>query len=678
MMKLKLTAFLLLFSAFGAYSFELQEDIENLPFRQKAAYGNKVFELGNYYEAVAVFKSALNQRENHAESMFLLAESWRLARDYEKAEEAYKNLLREHPERYPEAIFYYATVLKHNQKFAESKRQFNEFLQKSSGRQHEGLKKLAEMEIEASDFAMHAIQNPNEEIEVQHLGRRINSPQTDFSPFYLNGHLYYASYNIDSVRRGQFYRPGKYYSHIYRSSTGGDGNFTAPEIIQADINGVDFHSGNGSFSPDGNRFYFTNCQDYGNANIECKIYVSEFNNGNFTNVRALGNAVNRSGSNNTQPAVMPGENGKDILIFSSDRDGGFGGYDLWHVEVSRDGSTGRAVNLGEDINTPGDERTPFYNRHEGILYFSSNGHKGLGGLDIFKVKGNLSGWGEVINPGAPINSSADDMYFTIGEAQNIYYLVSNRPGNLGTRGKTCCDDIYRFVDVYIPEFTVSGSVYEEYKDGTTTGLNGVKVQIVDVTDEQNKLTVFEEVLTDENAFSFNDILFDKRYQILVSKDNYFTESHFLDTRNAEESEDFNLDFTLRKVLMGETYTLSNIYYDFGKATLRSESKETLDELYQLMVDNPSLIIELSSHTDHVGTHEYNMRLSQERAQACVDYLVSKGIPNERLKAKGYGKTRPIAPNLNPDGTQNPEGMQRNRRTEFEVIGDLKGAEVIFE
>jgi len=130
--------------------------------------------------------------------------------------------------------------------------------------------------------------------------------------------------------------------------------------------------------------------------------------------------------------------------------------------------------------------------------------------------------------------------------------------------------------------------------------------------------------------------------------------------------------------VGQTYTLSNVYYDFGKAVLRPESKETLEQLYQLLVDNPSIIIEISSHTDHVGTDEANLKLSQERAQSCVDFLLEKGIPQSQLKARGYGKSRPVAPNLNPDGTRNEEGMQRNRRTEFEVIGDLDGAEVIYE
>ncbi|MEX2590546.1 MAG: OmpA family protein [Chitinophagales bacterium] len=388
--------------------------------------------------------------------------------------------------------------------------------------------------------------------------------------------------------------------------------------------------------------------------------------------------MNASKSNNTHPAVAESEGDFDILYFSSDRNDGEGGYDIYYAEVGENGKVNSVNNLGPVINTSGNEKTPLYYAEHGLLYFSSDMHPGLGGFDNFSAEGSLQEWTEPVNLGYPINSSADDQFYAPGEDRRSYYFVSNRPGIIGLKSETCCDDIFMAKDLFVPDFAVKGKIKEQVDSTTTSPLKGVDIAIYSV--ENGKRALFA-IDSNKNLTSyFHNLKAGKDFEMEFKKQGYFTFTESIQTKGVFESDTFEVDATLEKIRKDKSYTLSNIYYAYNSAELNEASKETLDQLYTILSENESLIFELSSHTDSIGSAGYNQRLSQKRAQACVDYLLEKGVSKDQLIAKGYGESQPIAPNTKPDGSDNPEGRAMNRRTEYKVIGEFEfeGDQVLFK
>lgn len=319
---------------------------------------------------------------------------------------------------------------------------------------------------------------------------------------------------------------------------------------------------------------------------------------------------------------------------------------------------------------------PFYYEKSSSLYFSSNGHKGLGGFDIFYAKGSKSEYEATVNGGYPLNSSADDTYFTTGEDKKTYYLVSNRPGIIGLKSETCCDDIFKAYNNFIPEFAVAGDFISKLNDATSP-LSGVKVIITDVTDGKETVVSKDSVNATSYIFKLKP---EKKYNIKYQAKDHFPEYVSVSTVGLEDSDTFTYNITLNKIVKNKAYTLAQIYYDYKSAVLREESKVVLDTLYAMLIENPELVIELSSHTDSIGSDSYNDKLSQGRAESCANYLFSKGIPKDRVVAKGYGERVPVAPNSLPNRKDNPEGRQKNRRTEYKIIGELKNKDdkIIFK
>src|SRR5690606_12731413 len=286
-----------------------------------------------------------------------------------------------------------------------------------------------------------------------------------------------------------------------------------------------------------------------------------------------------------------------------------------------------------------------YHASTKTLYFSSNGHIGMGGFDIFSAKGEKTEFETPVNAGYPLNSGADDIYFTAGETKKMFYFVSNRPGIIGLKSETCCDDIFSAFNNFVPKFAVEGSITQVH-EGEVNALSGVKITITDVTDGTEKIVKSDELSGDKY---FYDLQAGKKYNIKFQKKDHFPEYLAINTIGVEESETFSHNIGLNKIVKNKAYTLAKIFYDYKSTALKDESKGVLDTLYALLIENPEIIIELSSHTDSIGSDSYNMQLSQGRAESCVNYLVAKGLPKERLIAKGYGRNFPIAPNTKPDG-----------------------------
>jgi outer membrane protein OmpA-like peptidoglycan-associated protein len=400
--------------------------------------------------------------------------------------------------------------------------------------------------------------------------------------------------------------------------------------------------------------------------------------------------VNSENYTSTQPALGVNlRTGSEILYFVSNRPGGRGGLDLWYAEYDKKTNTFKnPLNLSNKINTPGDECSPFYNISTQTLYFSSNGRKDLfGGFDIFKATGSARKWTEVIPMPKPINSSFDDYYFSILKNGREGFFSSNRPGAMSLDNGTCCDDIfsYKFLDCVkiFSHGTVRNSMDQEFYDNlkkkysldliypeNNSVLNDVPVELYLKGDTENEEILISKTTTGKNGKYYFELDPDLHYKVLVKNYGYLEKKVPISTTGINCSDTIDIGTTLIDYLPRITIKL-NIYYDFDKYDLTAQAKQTIDKMVMPLFDIfPTGIIEIGSHTDNVGTDEYNIDLSQKRSESVVSYLISKRISSERLVAKGYGMRNPVAPNANSDGSDNPEGRQMNRRTEFKVVGEI--------
>ena len=663
-----LIAFLLPHSAFCQK--EVQEDSsidkvkETLPLKVKIKYADALFQAGNYYEAIEEYYGILRIKPDNTNAMYQLGECYLMVRDYIHAEERYGNVIEAGAdEAFPLVYYRLAMMQKMNALYEEAKYSFAKYALRAEG----DFIVRAKREIEACDFAKNAVENPAL-FRVTHIDSSINSPYSEYAPVLESGKLYYSSLNRDELlEAGQ-----KFISRIYVSERDSS-NWRKGKMLDTPFNSSEFHSGNLSFSPDGRRAYFTRCTDNGEADIKCRIVMSEHDGNSWSQPVVLSFQDKEEQFSHTHPAVMM-EDSIDVIYFSSNRLGGLGGFDLWYVEVKRDGSTTDPVNLGPAVNTIDDEVTPFF--HKTRLYFSSTGHAGLGGFDVFVSSGLRNGWSKPKNLGYPLNSSADDLYFTKGDSARIYYLVSNRPGIVGLKNATCCDDIFMIEDLGTPKYTMKGRVHEV--DTATIPLTGARMEVFDIT-SGNRVSIFDKILAGDNEFAI-ELSADKDYEVKIQKKGYFSSILNISYKDNPEADDIVRNVTLNKIEKKKAYTLDKIYYDFNKSSLTEDSKESLQSLYELLTENPKLVVEIGAHTDDIGKESYNLNLSQQRAQSCVDYLIYLGIESKRLIPKGYGETMPIARNKNKDGTDNEEGRQQNRRTEFKVIGELSrvGDQIILD
>lgn len=636
-----------------------------LPYKVKLKYADELFKVGNYFQAMDVYLDLTNDKPENNYFTYQLGHCYLNARDYKQAESNFKKVVDAASAEYPDAQYYYAQMVKMQGRYDEAKVAFSQYTGKSGA--NVDLVAKAKREEEACDFAKNAVAKPTT-FEVKHIPADLNKPYTEFAPKVVNGELYYSSLNMDSVLNGSFYGKKLTLSHLYKAG-GKSGSWTQGQPVPSPLNNDTEHTGNASFSEDGKRVYFTKCTASGERDIQCKIYLSVYNNNKWSTPTELGSSVNQEGANNTQPAVAKSDVADtDILYFASNRKGAKGGYDIYYAEVKFNSATsGAAKSVGDAVNTSDDEITPFYHDKSGVLYFSSNGHLGLGGLDIFSAKGNKETFEKGVNVGYPLNSGADDSYFTSGEDKKLFYFVSNRPGIIGLKSETCCDDIFSAKNNYVPVFAVLGNLTAKQEGKPEEPLNGVKVTIIDVTDGTEKV-VKEETVSGTNYF-FN-LQPDKKYNVKYQRKDHFPEYNTVNTVGLEESDTFYFNVGLNKIIKNKAYSLAKIYYDYKSSVLRDESKVVLDTLYTMLMENPDLVFELSSHTDSIGSDSYNLKLSQGRAESCVNYLIAKGAAKERIIAKGYGETQPIAPNSNGK-KDNPDGRQKNRRTEYKIIGELK-------
>jgi len=661
------TLFLLLIGLIMSITLRAQP-LKEVPYHMMIETAEASLEIPDYYTALEWYENAYKE-ERDPDVALKIAELQIKIRDFIRAEKWLEKIVtKDQGEKYPIAVFEYAQVLKINGKYEESVDAFNHF---AGLNVPDSLLTLADNEVAGIQLAVQS--KPPIDLVVKNAGHGVNYSYTDASPFLAaDGKLYFSSMRTKEIITLDG-KEGDYYMKMYTSDKGKDGDWDPAKAMPDKINAPGYHISSPSLTTDGARMFFTRAQLTGNELGESKIFMSEGKAQNW------GTPVELKGINGNYIAKqpMPGElYGKEVLFFSSNMPGGFGGYDLYYASRISDDTYEIPVNLGSTVNSPGDEITPFFLNNK--LYFSSTGFPGFGCFDIFRSDWDGKDWKKVENMGAGYNSSYDDFSFTVNEEGKLGFLVSNRPdeGSHSLKGKTCCDDIYQF---HIRDIVIDllASVY----DGNVP-LLGSKVTLF-VLDKGK--TGKSEQQTQEKINDFQFALDqDKAYKALVEHDGYMPAEFEFNTVGLIEN------FTVRRtvklarkpddksgteiVTINEPIRLNNIYYDFDDDKILPDAEKDLSFLVELMKKYPDMVIELASHTDAQGNDDYNLRLSQRRAQSAKNWMVHHGVSEKRIEAVGYGETQILNNCINGIDCTDDE-HRVNRRTEFKIIAGPTTIEV---
>ncbi|MBR9921863.1 MAG: OmpA family protein [Bacteroidetes bacterium] len=634
----------------------------------------------DYYNALDYYEQSYDERKDYDIAITIAKLHYQL-RDYKKAASWYARVFRrDKKDEYASNRFEYARALKMNGEYDDAIEEFEKYIEWTTD---DAMKELAQAEISGAEFAKVA-----EEVEgltVTNVGNKVNTRSSEYSP-YLDpdgNTMYYAGANTDEliVMDGEEMT----YIKVYASSKTDNGWGEPSDVGQA-VNREGFHTTGGAVSKDGRRMFLVRNLLSGNVPTESKIYFSEKGSSGW------GPANEVQGVNGEYLAThpCPGELfGNEVLFFTSDMEGGYGGMDIYYATYKGNGVYGDPVNLGPKINTAGDEETPFY--RDGTIYFSSTGHPGLGGFDIFSAVWDGARWSEPANMGKGYNTSLDEKYFMLDQEGYTGLLASNREGTRSLKSRTCCDDIY-YVNLKKIEIDLLARIYD--KD-TDEPLNGATFEIMTMVDdtpgnEQNK--------TNEggNEFAF-PLELDMPYKIIVSREDYFPDTITFNTVGILDSKTFETAIKLEPAPVYVTFTseepivLQNIYYDFNDDKILPDAEEDLGLVLELLEEYPKMVIEMSSHTDARGEDAYNINLSQRRADSARRWLLDnkEGLPRRRIQAKGYGETSPteITAKLAAEydflnegdvlteefinaletEEQQEAAHQINRRTEFRII-----------
>lgn len=571
------------------------------------------FSAGEYFDAIDLFKDAYSKTKKtdkilRTEMVFMIAECYRLTNDPKNAETWYKLAVKSATSK-PEAQFGFAESLKKNGKYPLAIDEFKKYKQVAPSDAR------ADQEIRSCELAVEWLRNP-ETYKVEEL-KDINSKESDFSPVYGRddfGMIYFTSSRDGVTGKKTHGATGQNFTDIFESRVDKKSKWSTP--VPVEVINSEFEDGTPSFSSDYMELYFTRCEAGKREKKGCIIIYSKKTGDKWSSPKNIGILPDSLVA--AHPSIS-----KDglSLYFVSDLSGGFGNKDIWKVTRLRTGEPwSKPVNLGADINTSSDELFP-YIREDGTLYFSSDGLIGMGGLDIFKAKPQPDGSWIVQNMKPPVNSFADDFGIAFENENEKGIFSSTRKG----KGN---DELYS-LELPPLKFNVTGLVKDE-KSGTS--ITGSLVQLI-ASDGSN----LQAETGSAGDFKFT-LKADVDYIFLASKRGYLNGKEKETTKGQDKSRDFMV--TIQLTAIDKPIELPNILYDFGKWDLRPESMVSLDKLVETLLDNPNVTIELMSHTDSRDTEEYNLTLSQKRAQVVVQYLIDKGIDTDRLQAKGYGESTP--------------------------------------
>lgn len=666
----------------------------------------KLFNDRNYYEAAQAYEkflagdkdskrissSPFAVRKKGSQNMegaiarqgavYRLAESYRLHNDYKQAEKWYKEASSYSLSSYPASQYWYGVTLRTNQKYDEAIKVITEF--RDSRKDKDEWTIAADRELENLRYIRGQAENSAKQMFT--VTRKPNAANTSAYALATSPakEAFFTAMFVDSSKMYKGYPA--YSARLYSAPDSGNIRETAKLVAIPEEPG--YNNGLPSVTNDGKQLFFTRWQKNEGV-ITAAIYTARRNDdGSWSAPGKLASPVNLEGSNSTQPFVTPDG---QYLLFSSDRKGGFGKYDIWFARLNADLEAVSAQNMGIFINTPNDEATPWYHPATKNLVFSSNGHVGMGGFDIYAAKGDIASaqWEHPVNPGEPVNSTKDDQYYVGTDDVNLWttgWLSSDRETD-------CCLDLFAVTMENVQY--ISGKVVDEK---TGEPLKGVALFIRDPKKGDSTILVRE---TDSLGLYQFELRNTSRYSIVAQKPTYNndTSSYTVAIVTGRDSiTNKDLALSSDEVFdpdVGKPPDPSNeifkpdkgkdppdkppgdnndpaskpmliARFEFDKSFLQKKYFHNLDTLIKIMERNPSMIVEVGGHTDAFGTEEYNLQLSQDRVDACISYLRARGIGTERLVSKAYGESSPAVREI-VDGSDNPEGRALNRRVEFRVL-----------
>jgi peptidoglycan-associated lipoprotein len=623
---------------------------------------DRAFASEEYYTAIDLYKKAYSKekvKDKKAEIVFRIAECYRKINNTKQAETWYKKADKiNYPD--PTVIFYLAETKKMQGKYEEALIEYNRYLEKKPG------DKKAVNGAKSCEESKKWIDKPTR-YKVDNVAL-LNTKQDDFCPTYAKKdykELIFTSSREGTTGSAVDGRTGENFRDLFITQLDKKGKWSTPVPLGETINSKD-SEGAACLNRKYNTIYFTRCLNENKKVTGCQIYTAKSKGQDWAESAIF--PVVPDTITVGHPSMSDDEND---FYFTSDMPGGYGGKDIWVVHYDKKAKTWSAPeNLGSVINTEADEMFP-YIHSDGSFYFSSNGHVGMGGMDVFKAEKTGDKWDKITNMRYPINSSSDDFGITFEDKAEKGYLTSNRDGGKGG------DDIYSFVLPPIV-FTVQGVVTDKK---TLKAITSATVSLVGTDGSSLSVT------TDKTGSYKFDLKPNTSYVITASSEKYLKNQAKETTVGIEEDRNFVHDLALDPIDI--PIELPNIFYDLAKWTLRPESEEALNKLIETLNLNPTIVIELSSNTDYRGSDKYNEDLSQKRAQSVVDYLIAHEIDPERLVAKGYGEGNPkvidskkdedvfgfkVGVKLDPKfidalptDEEKEKAHQMNRRTEMKVL-----------
>ena len=588
----------------------------------------------------------------HQEAVYHLATCYRMINDYQKAEIYYKESVGFSEKAYPDAKYWYAVTLRANQKYAEALVQITAFLEKHTELDQQMIG--ADRELEDLKF----IQSQSERINDLFTLEKMKGADTSASYALVeraDGVVFTKIKEVSDKNTGKWFMNALYESMNLDSPLDNAGPMDIPST-----QGV--HDGMATFSLDGKKMFFTRWTKNNNQTVSL-IYFSKWENNAWTKPVRAPDPLNIEGSNSAQPSLT--SDGR-YLLFSSDREGGSGGFDLWAASLDSNLEPIQVRNLGNVINTAGDEEAPYLHDKTRTLVFASNGRVGMGGFDIYYAKGsfNLNGWDKPMNAGAPLNSSKDDIYYVSTDEDNLW----NTGWISSDRSSECC----------LASYSVKGNnaqyVHGQIVDCKTHGsLGNVNLTVTDLRHPDRILGKFKADTAGRYAFTLHNSAHfkislthdeyepnhvDFNLQVHPGTDTINNESICMDAIVYPKKE---VDLLLKK--LEQSSHIGNFAYK--KAELNDFIRENLDSLARILKNYPRLVILVEGYTDGIGGKKYNMALAKKRVDACINYLRSIGVPADQLEGKAMGKCCPIAPET-INGKDNPAGREINRRVEYKV------------
>lgn len=652
-MKVLTTTIFIFFSLLSGLMYA--QPLTTIPYQAHIDKAEEYAETNNYASQLDELEEAYKKKRDKS-MLPLMAELNYKLRDYARAENLYKRIVdTDKSGSNLDAKYKYGRMLKMNGRYAEAADVFRALKETDDNT----YAPLAILELKGILLAVQpdSLQN----VTVTPAGPKINTRSGEYSPFLFENELYFTSTGLENSSD-----PGKaYLVKLLKSQKDKEGAWGKAAEADGLITASSPAIGNVSFSMSDQVMYLTKVSFDGEEVASSRVYY-----------------CTRDGNGWTDPAIvkglpdsfivknpMPGElYGRDVLFFSSNAPGGKGGFDIFYATKISTGVFDSPVNLGSMVNTAGDEITPFY--RDGRLVFASDGHPSFGGFDLFSTEWNGTSWSLPANMGFGYNSSADDMSYILDEEGYEGFLVSNRVGTTSLRGKTCCDDIFTF-SIAKPVVDIDIYVLDENKP-----LRQGEVTIMEQFKPETKVTEGK-----DNNYKFSyELEINKGYFIKASRIGYFPDSTYVKTTDIKNDTSIVVKINLKPkpeievVSTDQPIRLNNIYYDYNDAKILKASRPDLDYLYELMNQYPDMVIELSSHTDSRGNDEYNLKLSQRRAESAKKYLVEKGIAEDRIQAVGYGETALLNQCTN-DVKCSEEEHRFNRRTEFKIVSGPTSIEI---